>query len=68
MDKKRAIEVIEDLRDYAYDNWVDGVYDDQLSEITEAVNLIKTQISECENIGTMEIKGKKYMISEIKED
>lgn len=65
MDKKRAIEVIEDLRDYAYENWEDDTYSNQLDEIGEAVEFIKTQFKKTKNVGIMEIEGKKYIISEI---
>lgn len=62
MDIKRAVEVIEELRDYAYNNWDDLEYSDQLDEIGCAVDLIKSSLSEQKCIGTSEINGEKYMI------
>lgn len=64
MNKERAIEVIENLRDYAYENWEDDTYGKELDEIGEAVDLIKNLIHKNKNVGTAEIGGKKYLISE----
>lgn len=62
---EQAIEVIERLRDYAYENWDELEYGERLDEIGEAVDYIKRQLEEEKNVGTAEIHGKKYLISEI---
>ncbi len=64
MNKERAIEVIENLRDYAYENWQDDIYEKELDEIGEAVNLIKLYVFSSKNVGTVEINGKMYLICE----
>lgn len=64
MNKERAIEVIESLRDYAYENWEDDTYEEELDEIGRAVDLIKSMIADKPFIGTAEIAGKKYLIME----
>lgn len=58
MNKERAIEVIENLRDYAYEYWKDDTYGEQLDEIGEAVDFIKEQFAESKNVGTAEIREK----------
>lgn len=65
MNKERAIEVIENLRDYAYENWDELEYEKELDEIGEAVDFIKSQLSESKSVGTAEINGKKYLFCEL---
>lgn len=65
MTKERAVEVIEDLRDYAYENWDDLEYREQLDEIGEAVDFVKNYIVSSTICGTAEIGGKKYLITEV---
>lgn len=67
MNKERAIEVIEDLRDYAYENWDDDAYEEELVEIGKAVDLIKAQLLSSNIVGNAEIEGKKYLIMEVSE-
>lgn len=62
MDSKRAIEVIENLRDYAYENWEDDTYGKELDEIGEAVELIKNQINANKCVGSAKINGVEYSI------
>lgn len=64
MNKERAIEVIENLRDYAFENWDDVEYDKELDEIGEAVKFIKSMIADMSVVGSVEIQGKKYLITE----
>lgn len=64
MNKERAIEVIENLRDYAFENWDDAEYDKELDEIGEAVKFIKSIIANKSVVGSAEIDGKKYLIME----
>lgn len=64
MNKERAIEVIENLRDYAFENWDDVEYDKELDEIGEAVNFIKSILADKSVVGSAEIDGKKYLIME----
>lgn len=64
MDKERAIEVIENLRDYAFENWDDAEYGKELDEIGKAVKFIKSMIADKPVVGSAEIDGKKYMIME----
>ena len=66
MIKERAIEVIENLRDYAFENWDDAEYDKELDEIGDAVEFIKTMISDKGVSGSAEIQGKKYLLMEVK--
>ena len=44
MNKERAIQIIEELRNYAYENWDDSLYGDDLDEIGEAVDFITEQL------------------------
>lgn len=62
MDKNKAIEVIENLSDYAYENWEDDVYGKELDEIGEAVDFIKSYLFSSKIAGAAEIDGKKYLI------
>lgn len=64
MNKERAIEVIENLRDYAFENWDDAEYGEELDEIGEVVKFIKSMIANKPVVGSVEIDGKKYMIME----
>lgn len=64
MNKKRAIEVIENLRDYAFENWDDDEYGEELDEIGEAVDFIKSILADKSVVGSAEINGKKYLIME----
>lgn len=64
MNKEIAIEVIENLRDYAYENWDDAEYGEDLDEIGEAVNFIKSILADKLVVGSAEIDGKKYLIME----
>lgn len=68
MNKERAIEIIENLRDYAYENWDDYEYDKELDEIGVAVDLIKNQMSHLNAVGNVEVDGKKYLIVRIVDD
>lgn len=68
MNKERAIEIIEKLRDYAYENWDDVEYDKELDEIGEAVDLIKAQLLSSNVAGNAEINGKKYLIMEVEDN
>lgn len=67
MNTERAIKVIENLRDYAYENWDDSEYGEELDEIGDAVDSIKEQILSSKISGTAEIAGKKYLIMEVDE-
>lgn len=67
MNKERAIEIIENLRDYAYENWEDDTYGEELDEIGEAIDLIKEQLQPSKIIGNAEIDGKRYLIMEVSE-
>lgn len=64
MDKKRALEAIEALRDYVFENWDDCEYGDELDEIADAVSFLEKTFSETEIVGELEMNGKKYFISE----
>lgn len=64
MNKERAIEVIENLRDYAFENWDDSEYGEELDEIGESVEFIKSMIADMSVVGRAEIQGKKYLIME----
>lgn len=64
MNKKRAIEVIENLRDYAFENWDDAEYGEELDEIGEAFEFIKSMIADMSVAGSVELQGKKYLIME----
>lgn len=68
MTKERAIEVIEDLRDYAYENWENDTYEEQLDEIGAAVDLIRNLIFSTSICGAAEINGKKYLLIEVSRD
>lgn len=66
MNKEKAIEIIEDLRDYAYENWDDEEYGDRLDEIGEAVDFINAYMeSTCSLSGTAEIDGSKYLLMKV---
>lgn len=66
MTKERAIEAVESLMDYAYENWDDLEYGEQLDEIGESVDFLKSYIFSSSVCGTAEIDGKKYLIEEVK--
>lgn len=68
MTKERAFEVIEDLRDYVYENWEDDTYGEQLDEIGEAVDLIRNLLFSTSICGVAEINGKKYFLTEVSAD
>ena len=63
MTLKEAIKTIENLRDYAEENWIDKEYADEVKKIKEAVKIIKAQLRENKAVGMAEINGKKYLIS-----
>ena len=65
MNKERAIQIIEELRNYAYENWDVSLYGDDLDEIGEAVDFITEQFKKSKNVGSAEINGKRYLISEV---
>ena len=65
MNKERAIEVIENLRDYAYENWEDDTYGEDLDEIGVAIDFIKSILANTTVSGSAEIAGKKYLIMEV---
>ena len=68
MNKERAIGVIENLRNYAYENWEDDTYGEELDEIGRAVELIREQLFSSNVVGSAEINGKKYLIMEVKDN
>ncbi len=64
MNVEKAIEIIENLRDYAYENWKDDTYGEELEEIARAVDLIKSALGKKGYVGSAEIGGKRYLIFE----
>lgn len=60
---ERAIKVVKDLRDYAFQNWDEIECEEQLDEIEKAVDVIVLHLSTNGTVGTAEIDGKKYVIS-----
>lgn len=62
MNRARAVEIIENLRDYAYENWDDETYERELDEIGEAVDFIIEQLTESKIVGNAEINGERYLI------
>lgn len=62
---KRAVEVIEDLTQYAFDEWDELAYGKELEDIEKAWEIIQNYLSSNSEkiVGMAEIDGKKYVIS-----
>jgi len=64
MNKEKAMSVIEDLAQYAYENW-DGIeYEDELNDIEKAINVLKPIILSSKVCGMLEINGQRYLVQE----
>lgn len=65
MSKEEAISILEDLRDYVKENWIDSEYKSDVDEAEKAVEMAVLALKESTISGYLEIEGKSYSVSEI---
>ena len=63
MDTRKALEVLEMLRDYVNENW-DEEYRQDIDDVNEMYDYLVSVLSDTKFVGNVTINGKTYVIRE----